>query len=123
LSGFEVSAGCQYDRRDCEINGAATLGCRAAGLTQVSALHAHMRNVKLEVILEICSNGIQKSAIIKDASNRQWDSSFGILLSMPAKVSANGYRPIIRPKNPRTSVPKKQIRDAARKAWERALPG
>jgi len=30
---------------------------------------------------------------------------------MPAK----GYRPIIRPKNLRTSVPKKQIRDAVRK--------
>ena len=37
---------------------------------------------------------------------------------MPAKVSANGYRPIIRPKNLRTSVPKKQIRDAVRKVWE-----
>ena len=37
---------------------------------------------------------------------------------MPAKVSAKGYRPIIRPKNLRTSVPKKQIRDAVRKAWE-----
>jgi hypothetical protein len=37
---------------------------------------------------------------------------------MPAKVSAKGYRPIIRPKNLRTSVPKKQIRDAVRKVWE-----
>jgi hypothetical protein len=33
---------------------------------------------------------------------------------MPAK----GYRPMIRPKNLRTSVPKKQIRDAVRKAVE-----
>ena len=33
---------------------------------------------------------------------------------MPAK----GYRPIIRPKNLRTSVPKKQIRDAVRRVWE-----
>jgi hypothetical protein len=38
--------------------------------------------------------------------------------SMPAKVSAKGYRPIIRPKNLRTSVPKKQIRDAVKKVWE-----
>lgn len=34
---------------------------------------------------------------------------------MPAKPSAKGYPPIIRPKNLRTSVPKKQIRDAVRK--------
>ena len=33
-------------------------------------------------------------------------------------VPAKGYRPIIRPKNLRTSVPKKQIRDAVRKAVE-----
>ncbi len=37
---------------------------------------------------------------------------------MPAKVSANGYRPIIRPKNLRTSVPKKQIRDAVRRVMD-----
>ncbi len=33
---------------------------------------------------------------------------------MPAK----GYRAIIRPKNLRTSVPKKQIRDAVRKVMD-----
>jgi hypothetical protein len=34
---------------------------------------------------------------------------------MPAKVK---YPPLIRPKNPRTSVPVKQIRDAVRKVMD-----
>ena len=33
-------------------------------------------------------------------------------------MPANGYRPIIRPKNLRTSVPKKQISDAVRKVMD-----
>jgi hypothetical protein len=31
-------------------------------------------------------------------------------------MRAKGYRPIIRPKNLRTNLPKKQIRDAARES-------
>ena len=37
---------------------------------------------------------------------------------MPAKVSAKGYRPIIRPKNLRTTVPLKNIRKAVREVVE-----